>query len=220
MLRHASTVLCAHEASVSMYAVDAAGLPVVGDPLWPGGCAQRIALRSSLATDRFAATGASHAKTYHLDEMHEVRFDRLWVLRDTGEDFSLRRGQELVLDIQWQDAEPKAPPSVLWHRCVFRGAKSLSHDRASEGLDEFGASQVFTAERVETSYGIGMVPAAATHQMLYLREDSASEGAWLTGAWAWRVPCALTSVLLQAGRAVDPTRCSPWTCPAPTRGCA
>lgn len=201
-MERASTVLFAHEAAVTLYRADAGGNPVTAEPLWLGGCAEGVELAGRLVTDRFAETGAAYAKTYHLDETHDLRFDRLWVLRSDGADAELWRGQELVLDVAWTDLEPKVAARALWHRRRYLGVRAVGQELRSEGIYEFRVGQSFTAERFTETHGLGVEPTGAASQFVFfLSESPVSAGAWLMGAWAFAAPARLRTVLVQAALA-------------------
>jgi hypothetical protein len=190
------------DATVNLYPAGPDGRTVTGSALWIGACAETLTLSSRLEGVRFAATGARHASMHHLDEQHEIRINRLWVLRRHDlHDYKLERNQRYVMEIVWREIT-RSPVTGLvtldeWYRNTYYGVTARSFDRASNSVMEFMADQVWDAEYYETASGdAAFTPNPAlpdddgtTDQVLWVHEEQIEAGdpveSYFTAVYRW-----------------------------------
>ena len=156
------------EASISIYPVDALGLPITSSPIWLGACATGLQISESLTEVIDYPTGVTHGQAHHTDEQHSIAIDRLWVVDVTlaappanitaeivtriiggtapvtnGTDYRLRRNQKYIAIIVWQDGDD---PNRFIYR-VYYGVTDRKHNLSGSGVDgEIGSQIEWRAE--------------------------------------------------------------------------
>ncbi len=135
----AEQVFTVSAAVINLYLIDGAGA-VVSTPVWIGACAEGLKLLYRFDIVKSRPTGVPYPKVHHVNEEHEIRIDRLWVI--DGQDFEMERNQRYVMQILWEDPNGAAGT----HTRTYYGVTNNSADLNSEGHFELRHDQVFNAE--------------------------------------------------------------------------
>jgi hypothetical protein len=148
------------EAVLSLYPMDAQGLPMTDYPVWLGAVANALRMGMDYEELLQASSGDRYQTAHHLDERHSVEIERTWLLRkpvlaggggDFGDTSGLSptasaldgippRNQRFALEIVWWS-------EGYWYRRWYWGVTARSAAWDSLRTLHFGARQSWRAER-------------------------------------------------------------------------
>jgi hypothetical protein len=153
--RRANTIcLTLLEATLTLYPANAAGEPILTQPLWHGVDGNDLAVRDRWIKTETRPTGSKFPHRHPLVPQFEISIGRVWALPlEQLDGFMPGRGK-YVLDITWREDLTRD-----WHREVFYGVTISERGRAAKDRDgEFVEEQVWDAEYFVASSGRGTVP--------------------------------------------------------------
>lgn len=159
------------EARVTLYPADAAGAPVLSQPLWLGAEAEELTLSGTWLTAETRPTGVAYPRRHNLIPLHEIQLGRVWAL--PLDQLAGFQGEHTtyVLDLVWQEAE-----SGQWHRRTYYGVTLLTEAFASRSMDSgFSENQSFAAQYFTVATGTGAVPVLSAQAPYLVWYVSATE---------------------------------------------
>lgn len=152
------------DATLTLYAADEAGAPILATPIWFGACAENIAIRQNWIGVETRPTGRRHPHRRALVSQWSIDIARVWTLQKSAlDDFEPGPGP-YVLDVVWEEE------AGYWHRLVFYGVTPTSREFASGAPDErMTDGQQWDAEYAEPSSGQNTPPAVSSSVPLSLQ---------------------------------------------------
>lgn len=192
-------------ATVSVYPQDAAGAPILAQPVWIGARIENCHLEQDAEEFESTPTGAVELEYEPGHQRHEIRFERVWVVPgDTRRDFRMDRGR-YVMVVQWKNATGRT-----WNRRTYYGVTPKKYALAAQSQAWFGADQIFRARYFIAEQGaVGsageLLPTAPVLTpelpILFTHDDPLVANAYLLGAYQFggAVNLGFVKALAQGG---------------------
>lgn len=141
------------ECTLTLYATDASGAPIVATPIWQGACEETLRILERWKVVPSRPSGSRYQKFHPMASTYEIVIDRNWLLKYADlADFQPSR-RPFVLDVVWVDQD-----SGDWHRNVFYNVTIAERSRDARGADQpFTDTQSFNAEYFAATSGYGAV---------------------------------------------------------------
>lgn len=205
------------EATITLFATDINGNPILTRPIWVGARAENLQLVGDLQEVEASPTGAAFDEYAQLSEAHEITIERIWVLPVGPEagpgasrmvDFQLQRG---FFVMQIFGIEHK---TGLWHQRTYYGVQTKRYGLRSQGVSYFGSDQVFRAQRYVQAKGSSgssgtLTPIVGTgfeQPLLFTHDDPVPNGDYFIGFYQFSndVVIGFTKAIANASQ-VSPT---------------
>lgn len=186
-------LILAH-ATLTLYHADAAGNPILSEPVWMGARVEELELLQEIEELETTPSGAIHPEFTQGFESHEIRIGRIWVLssRPAGRDYQMSRGQFVMIIF----GEERS--TGIWHKRTYYGVQARRYDLRSRGVMHFGADQSFRAKYLIPDHGInspsGSVAGGCTEQpILFIHEFPLLAPGYLIGVCQLPIKAQITT---------------------------
>lgn len=152
-----ATVPFLAEACVSLFPADTDGSAITSAPIWMGANARNVSFDRGFEEFRMASTGANNPRVYQGNELHAVKFGRIWMLPNADSlpgqparllmrEFRPLRNQRFVLQVVWED-----PETYLKHQRIYFGVTFSQQNLKSNGVLKSDEEQIIVAEDMQES---------------------------------------------------------------------
>jgi hypothetical protein len=189
------------QATLTLYAADALGNPLLDAPVWMGSRIEGVELQHQFGEVESTPTGASFPEHELLGEYHEIRIERIWAVPlDTFRDYQLTR-QGCVMVIAWRDEE-----SGTWQRRTYYGVKGRAYNFKSTDWKRMAllTDQMFRARSMVSEGGMTgsdgeELPEATTvreQALAYTFDDAIAPGDYLLDVYQFRAPVRIDDAVV------------------------
>lgn len=153
-----TTVFSLIEATVSLYPASASGAPWILGPIFSGLPAETLSRRERWVKSETRPTGAQYPVKHPLVQQYEISIGRVWGFQNADMSGFATANGLYVLDIVWVDAV-----TGNWHRETYYNVTISERSQTPPNIEQgFMDDQVFDAEYVVRSGGLGTVPAISS----------------------------------------------------------